>query len=91
VITPNLKRAFDYTSAGIELITHALSKEEMVLAVAKMARKDTQKYSPVLDEFVYSEEILNETLHHLQAARKNLLILGVKLGAEEDSPEIPTD
>jgi hypothetical protein len=88
---PNLNRACQYTSASIEVLSHALSTEDNIIYVTKMSRKDITKYVPMLDEFVYSEELLNETLHHLQAARKNLLLLGVKLGAEENSKEVSTD
>jgi hypothetical protein len=89
--TPNLHRAFQFTSASIEFIAHALSTEENIHHVTSIRKQDTIRPVPVLDEFVYSEEILNETLHHLQAARKSLLLLGVKLGAQENSKEVSTD
>ncbi len=88
--TPNLIRIFNSVSNAIDCTTHALSSVPNIRFVAGMTPPDSSRMPNPIDEFVYTEQMLTELLHHLQSARKQLFLLGVDL-AKENSQKVSSE
>lgn len=74
-ITPNLAATYLLISKSIEHITFALATPQTLKEVAQQIPQHDDGTRILIDNIVYSEDILTETLQQLQKARRNLYLL----------------
>lgn len=92
MLTPNLTSAYHDISKAIEQISFAISTPDTILHVAQHVPQHTDRIPILIDNIVYSEEILTEILQQLQKARRNfhLLVDGLVKVPMETSTMCPT-